>query len=80
MPSRSNSRSPAPKEEAKEKDDERKRSNSRSPAPKKEAKEKDDERKRDATPPNAKVARVTVQNLTRNVGDEHLKEIFGTFG
>ena len=56
------------------------RSNSRSPAPKEDAKGKDEERKRDATPPNAKVTKVTVHNLTRNVGDEHLKEIFGTFG
>jgi RNA recognition motif-containing protein len=26
------------------------------------------------------MSRVTVQNLTRNVGEAHLKEIFGTFG
>jgi len=46
----------------------------RSPAP------KGGDRERDATPPNVKIARVTVQNLTRNVGSAHLKEIFGTFG
>ena len=46
----------------------------------KDAKDKEAPRKRDETPPNVKAARLTVQNLTRNVGGEHLKEIFGTFG
>jgi len=65
------SRSPAPK----------KKSRSRSPATK-GSKSRSPVRKRDATPPNAKtvICRVTVGNLTRNVGGEHLKEIFGTFG
>ena len=46
----------------------------------KDAKDKEAPRKRDETPPNVKAARLTVQNQTRNVGGEHLKEIFGTFG
>jgi hypothetical protein len=66
---KSRSRSPAAKGD---------KSRSRSPA--KDAKDKEAPRKRDETPPNVKAARLTVQNLTRNVGGEHLKEIFGTFG
>ena len=69
---KSRSRSPAAKVD---------KARSRSPAKDaKDAKDKEAPRKRDETPPNVKAARLTVQNLTRNVGGEHLKEIFGTFG
>ena len=85
MPSRSRSKS-----STRSGTDAKKKSRSRSPAakghksrsrsPAKDTKDKEVPRKRDETPPNVKAARLTVQNLTRNVGGEHLKEIFGTFG
>ncbi len=85
MPSRSRSKS-----SSRSGTDVKKKSRSRSPAakgdksrsrsPAKDAKDKEAPRKRDETPPNVKAAKLTVQNLTRNVGGEHLKEIFGTFG